>query len=188
MVLPKGTAAVPYCPVKPWRAVGAGALALGKDLWEVHTDPYDVTRIWVRNHHHGGWITLFWKHLSTAPAPFGELHWNNAISELHDSGVTDPAEEEIDAVVGKLLQRAHDGPPGASTERTPPRRKRRRPNALGRPAVLDTSASRARPPDEPAFEEPETDQPDEDDSLADVVPLGKDCSPESGAGRSPVVA
>ncbi|MFB7274681.1 hypothetical protein [Streptomyces sp. NPDC056244] len=116
-----------------------------KDLWEVRTDPYDVTRIWVRNHHHGGWITPFWKHLSTAPAPFGELDWNNSISELHDSGVTDPTEDEIAAVVGKLLRRAHDGPPGASTEKTPPRRRQRRPNALGRPVVLDTSASRARP-------------------------------------------
>ncbi|AVZ73828.1 hypothetical protein SLUN_18225 [Streptomyces lunaelactis] len=75
-------------------------------------------------------------------------------------------------MVGKLLQRAHDGPPGASTEKTPPRRKRRRSNALGRPAVLDTSGSRARPPDEPAFDEPETNQLEEDESLADVVPLG----------------
>lgn len=121
-----------------------------KDLREVYTDPYDVTRIWVQNHHHGGWITPFWKHLSTAPALFGELHRNNAISELPDSGVTDPAEDEIAAVVGKLLRRAHDGPPGASTEKTPPRRKQRRPNALGRPVVLDTSASGARPPDEVA--------------------------------------
>ncbi|MEW2172369.1 Mu transposase C-terminal domain-containing protein [Streptomyces sp. NPDC007027] len=143
-----------------------------KDLWEVHTDPYDVTRIWVRNHHHGGWITLFWKHLSTAPAPFGELLWNSAISELHDSGVMNPAEDEIAEVVGKLLQRAHDGPPGASAEKTPPRRKRRRPNALGRPAVLDKSASHSRLPEEPAFDERETDQPYEDDFLADVVPLG----------------
>ena len=27
-----------------------------KGLWEVHYDPYDVTRIWVRNHHESGWI------------------------------------------------------------------------------------------------------------------------------------
>jgi hypothetical protein len=32
-----------------------------KGLWEVHYDPYDVTRIWVRNHHDGGWITVPWK-------------------------------------------------------------------------------------------------------------------------------
>jgi hypothetical protein len=28
-----------------------------------HRDPYDVSRIWVRNHLDGGWITQFWKHL-----------------------------------------------------------------------------------------------------------------------------
>jgi hypothetical protein len=143
-----------------------------KDLWEVHTDPYDVTRIWVRNHHHGGWITLFWKHLSTAPAPFGELHWKEAISELQDRGVTNAAEDEIAVVVADLIQRAHDGPPGASAEKAPPRRKRRRPNPLGRPANLDTSASPAQPPAEPAASEPEADQLDEDSPLADVVPLG----------------
>ncbi|MEV5787621.1 hypothetical protein ACGFWD_44955 [Streptomyces sp. NPDC048448] len=32
VVLPEGT--VPYCPMKPWRAAGAGALALGsQDGW-----------------------------------------------------------------------------------------------------------------------------------------------------------
>ena len=34
-----------------------------KNLWEVHHDPYDVSRIWVRDHRDGGWITVFWKHL-----------------------------------------------------------------------------------------------------------------------------
>lgn len=44
-----------------------------KNLWEVRYDPYDITRIWVRNHWDGGWIQVPWKHLRTAPAPFGEL-------------------------------------------------------------------------------------------------------------------
>ena len=34
-----------------------------KGLWEVHYDPYDVTRVWVRNHHDGGWIQVPWTHL-----------------------------------------------------------------------------------------------------------------------------
>jgi hypothetical protein len=27
----------------------------------VHHDPYDVTRVWIRNHRDGGWITAFWR-------------------------------------------------------------------------------------------------------------------------------
>src|SRR5580704_5355493 len=26
-----------------------------KNLWEIHHDPYDVSRIWVRDHWNGGW-------------------------------------------------------------------------------------------------------------------------------------
>ena len=29
-----------------------------KNRWEVHHDPYDVSRIWVRNHWDGGWLTV----------------------------------------------------------------------------------------------------------------------------------
>ena len=36
-----------------------------KDLWEIRFDPYDVSRVWVRDHWRGGWITLFWKQLQT---------------------------------------------------------------------------------------------------------------------------
>jgi len=47
------------------------------DRWEVHHDPYDVSRIWARDRD-GGWITAFWKHLHRVPMPFGELAWNHA--------------------------------------------------------------------------------------------------------------
>ena len=42
--------------LNPYRRQHSGVTAK-KGLWEVHHDPYDVTRIWVRNHHDGGWIT-----------------------------------------------------------------------------------------------------------------------------------
>ncbi len=80
-----------------------------KNLWEIHRDPYDVSRIWVRNHWDGGWITVFWKHLSAAPAPFGELAWDHARRQLAAGG-GDPAEGEIAQAVGSLLQQAHQGP------------------------------------------------------------------------------
>lgn len=40
-------------------------------LWEVHHDPYDISRVWVRNHHGEGWLQAGWTHLRTAPVPFG---------------------------------------------------------------------------------------------------------------------
>ena len=42
--------------LNPYRRTGSGVQSRG-GRWEVHYDPYDVTAIWVRNHHHGGWIT-----------------------------------------------------------------------------------------------------------------------------------
>ena len=79
------------------------------ELWEIHRDPYDVSRIWVRNHWDGGWITVFWKHLASSPVPFGELAWDHARQELAAQGKS-CAEEEIAAAAQSLLQRAHQGP------------------------------------------------------------------------------
>ena len=42
--------------LNPYRRTGSGVQSRG-GRWEVHYDPYDVTAVWVRNHHHGGWIT-----------------------------------------------------------------------------------------------------------------------------------
>ena len=44
-----------------------------KDLWQVDCDPYDISRIWVRDHWNGGWVTVFWTQLDRVAAPFGEI-------------------------------------------------------------------------------------------------------------------
>nr|WP_242666495.1 MULTISPECIES: Mu transposase C-terminal domain-containing protein [Parafrankia] len=75
-----------------------------KDLWEVHHDPYDVSRIWVRDPA-GGWITAFWTQLHRTPVPFGELAWDHARAGLPTS-----TEREIADAVASLLDRAHRGP------------------------------------------------------------------------------
>lgn len=67
--------------LNPYRRQHSG-LTARKGLWEVHHDPYDVSRAWVRNHHDGGWIMVVWTHLRTAPTPFGELAWEHARSVL----------------------------------------------------------------------------------------------------------
>ena len=109
--------------LNPFRGQRSGVTAR-QNLWEIHRDPYDVSRIWVRNHWDGGWITVFWKHLSTAPAPFGELAWDHARQKLAAGG-GDLAEEEIAQAVGSLLQRAHQGP--GKTRPSRPQARRQRP-------------------------------------------------------------
>ena len=58
--------------LNPFRGQRSG-VAAKQNLWEIHCDPYDVSRIWVRNHWDGGWITVFWKHLS--PPPRRSVNW-----------------------------------------------------------------------------------------------------------------
>jgi hypothetical protein len=78
-----------------------------KGLWEVHRDPYDISRIWVRDHWNGGWITVFWTQLHRVAAPFGELAWDHARKLL--PGAT---EAELADAVDDLLTRAGQGPGG----------------------------------------------------------------------------
>ena len=66
-----------------------------------------MSRVWVRDHWRGGWITLFWKQLHRVAAPFGELAWDHTRRAL--PGATE--EELADAVAG-LLERAHHRPGG----------------------------------------------------------------------------
>ena len=158
--------------LNPFRGQRSGVTAR-QNLWEIHRDPYDVSRIWVRNHWDGGWITVFWKHLSTAPAPFGELAWDHARRQLAAGG-GDPAEEEIARAVGSLLQRAHQGP-------GKPGRPGRKPAAKDRKVAARTRATaqpawpRPEPPAAPAGSGPAATpagpagQPA--GKLADVVPL-----------------
>ena len=96
-------------PLTPFRRQHSG-VERKKGLWEVHYDPYDVSRIWVRNHHDGGWITVPWKHLRSAPAPFGELAWQHAREILARRGQDQATEAEIAQAASDLLDRAGRGP------------------------------------------------------------------------------
>ncbi|WP_414721362.1 hypothetical protein [Streptomyces ossamyceticus] len=69
----------------PFRRQPSGAGVDGRG-WEVHYDPYDIFRVWVRNHREGGWITAIWRHLRTAPMPMGELAWDHARRILAQRG------------------------------------------------------------------------------------------------------
>jgi len=148
--------------LEPFRRQRSGVKAK-HDLWEVHRDPYDVSRIWVRNHWDGGWITVFWKHLSSSPTPFGELAWDHARHQLAVNG-KDPTEQEIARAAESLLQRAHQGP-----EKQQSGRRSRKPSARDRRVAARTKAIA-----EPAWPRPEAPVPgtasEQDTAAAETVP------------------
>lgn len=155
----------------PFRRQPSGITAK-KDLWEIHRDPYDVSQIWVRNHWDGGWITVFWKYLRSAPIPFGELAWDHTRQALTLDG-SSPTEQEIATAVNDLLRRAYQGP----TPDEPGRRLTAREATVAARTAATTTPSWPRPdaaPPEPADLGPDTgEDPDEsvEDDLAEVVPL-----------------
>ena len=97
--------------LNPYRRQSSG-VAARRGLWEIRYDPYDISRIWVRNHHDQGFLEATWTHLRTAPAPFGELTWARAREILASRGSDPVTEAEIAAAAADLLSRAGDGPSG----------------------------------------------------------------------------
>jgi hypothetical protein len=95
--------------LNPYRRQHSGIEAKN-GRWEVRYDPYDISRVWIRNHHYGGWLTATWKHLHTAPVPFGEQAWNHARQLLAARGSDPATEAEIAAAAADLLDRAAQGP------------------------------------------------------------------------------
>ncbi|MGV9387422.1 transposase [Nonomuraea sp. NPDC003707] len=142
-----------------------------KNLWEIHYDPYDIGRIWVRNHHDGGWITVFWRHLNSAPAVFGELAWDHARRDLKDQS-REATEAETAQAVAALLNKTHQGPAPEAGRGKSARSKRDRQVAARTAATAEPSWPR--PPD-PATEpsDPIVDDSGviEPEDLAEVVPL-----------------
>ncbi|MFE9328841.1 Mu transposase C-terminal domain-containing protein [Nocardia sp. NPDC052278] len=131
--------------------------------WEVHYDPYDVSRVWVRNHHKGGWITVTWTHLRTTPVPFGDLAWQHAREILAERGNNQATENEIARAAADLLNRAGTGP-----TTTPAASKRAR-RVAGR-----TKATTGDRPIPPAEDTAPADTSDEDtgEPIAKVISLG----------------
>ncbi|MFF5075168.1 Mu transposase C-terminal domain-containing protein [Micromonospora olivasterospora] len=78
--------------------------------WEVHYDPYDVSRIWVRNHHHGGWITVPWTHHSLVGQPFADFTWRASRKIAAQRGLDDTNEMAVSVILAALLRRAEQGP------------------------------------------------------------------------------
>ncbi len=86
-----------------------------RGLWEVHYDPYDVTKVFVRTE--DGWITAPWTHLPMVSAPFAEFTWRHARTLTAQRGRDDTNETEVAKVLDDLLTRAQAGPVDKRTDR-----------------------------------------------------------------------
>ncbi|MDV7246274.1 MULTISPECIES: Mu transposase C-terminal domain-containing protein [Rhodococcus] len=105
--------------LNPYRRQHSGVTARG-GAWEVRYDPYDLTQVFVRNHHDGGWIRAAWTHLPMVSAPFADFTWRHARQIVADSGRTEePVETAAARALADLLDRASAGPdtePAAGTK------------------------------------------------------------------------
>lgn len=154
--------------LNPFRRQRSGAGDDGRS-WDVHYDPYDISRVWVRNHRQGGWITAIWRHLRTAPMPMGELAWDHARRILAERGSDQVTEEEIAQAAVALLDQAADGPDSPPV--APPDRSRRERKVAARTRAT-AQPSWPRPavePDSPAV--PADEDAAGEDELAEVIRL-----------------
>ncbi len=134
--------------LNPLRMQHSGVTAR-KGLHEVHCDPYDISRVWVRDHWNGGWITVFWTQLHRVAAPFGELAWDHARKLMPAA-----TEAELADAVEDLLTRAGQGP-GDRNEPAPSGKRDRR--VAGRTRAVRPAMPAGPEPEpggEPAAEEP----------------------------------
>ncbi|HCU91683.1 MAG TPA: integrase [Actinobacteria bacterium] len=155
--------------LNPYRRQHSGVRAR-KGLWEIHHDPYDVTRVWVRDHlSDGGWILAPWTHLRAAPAPFGEQAWKHARQVLARRGQDQATEAEIARAAAALLDKA-----GQGSEQGKESRRDRKAGARAR-AVSATGPSLPAEPVPPPGRQPPPawdDEEEDDGTLAEVIPLG----------------
>lgn len=95
--------------LRQWAGQSSGVTAKG-GRWEVHHDPYDVSRVWVRNHHGQGWIAASWIHRTVVGQPFADFTWRASRKIAADRGVDDTNEMAVAVILAALLRRAETGP------------------------------------------------------------------------------
>ncbi len=71
--------------LNPYRRTDSGVTAMN-GRWEVHCDPYDVTAVWIRDHHQGGWITAPWVHRDLVGQPFGAAIYEHVRAQSARTG------------------------------------------------------------------------------------------------------
>jgi Mu transposase, C-terminal len=105
------------CPeLGPFRRKASPVAAM-RGRWEVHYDPYDLSRVWVRDPD-GGWVTVPWTQLPMVGAPFADFTWRYARQVLAARGGDDTSQSAVARVLAELLHRAGEGPPSRVIART----------------------------------------------------------------------
>jgi hypothetical protein len=72
--------------------------------WEVHYDPYDLSRIWVRGT--DGWITAPWTQAPVVNVPFADFTWRYARKLVAEAHEDDTDQAAVARVLAELLHRA----------------------------------------------------------------------------------
>lgn len=138
-------------------------VAARRGRWEVHFDPYDVSRVFVRTQ--AGWLTVPWTHLPMVSAPFAEFTWRHARAVTAHRGGDDANETEVARVLDDLLTRAAAGPVDKRTDRVAART---RMGLTGRPSLPDPDrVAVSTPPGDGAAEADRSEE-----RLATVIPFG----------------
>jgi transposase InsO family protein len=142
----------------PLRMQHSGVTAK-RGLWEVHHDPYDVTKVFVRTA--DGWVTAPWTHLPMVSAPFAEFTWRHARALTAQRGGDDTNETEVARVLDDLLTRAQAGPVDKRSDRV-----------AARTRVAATAHRTALP--EPETQPEQSPEPSDETGgrLATVIPFG----------------
>jgi Mu transposase, C-terminal len=96
----------------------ASAAAARNGRWEVHYDPYDLSRVWMRDPDREGWITVPWTQLPMVSAPFADFTWRYAREIVAARGQDDTDQAAVARVLDSLLARAGNGPSGRVAGRT----------------------------------------------------------------------
>jgi hypothetical protein len=104
-----------HADLGPWRRQHSGITAR-KGLWEVHYDPYDLSRVFVRTP--DGWVTAPWTHLPMVSAPFADFTWRHARQLAAARGLDYNDQAAVARVLDDLLTRAQAGPSARVAART----------------------------------------------------------------------
>lgn len=115
--------------LNPFRQADSGVTAQN-GRWELHHDPYDVTAVWIRNHHAGGWITATWTHRDLVAQPFSAAIYEHVRSRAATAG-TPVWDDYIARRVAEMLN-----PGGDAGQQSPTDRRVVAKNATTRPGRL----------------------------------------------------
>ncbi|MFD8816287.1 Mu transposase C-terminal domain-containing protein [Streptomyces sp. NPDC059627] len=141
--------------------------------WAVHHDPYDISRVWVRHPETREGITVFWRHLGTAPVPMGELAWDHARRIVVEGGPGRDNETAVSQAAADLLNVVAAGPEPTEQER--PRQgkgDRRRNRRVAARTRATAEPAYPRPAIPPRAERATPAEPEAEENTADVIPLG----------------